>query len=66
MLSQDKAVSIDNLSKLYRIGYKDEISNGFANTVVNFIKRPNSANLLIILLAERSELTLRSKRGFEM
>lgn len=40
MLSRDNAVTVDNLSKLYRIGYKDEISNGFANTVANFIKRP--------------------------
>jgi len=40
MYDQDNAVVVKNLSKLYRIGYKDDIYDGFAKTVANFIKRP--------------------------
>jgi len=34
------AINVDNISKCYRLGVKDEISDTFGATVINFLKSP--------------------------
>jgi lipopolysaccharide transport system ATP-binding protein len=40
MKSKDIAIKVDNISKYYRIGLKEEMNENFAGSVLSFIKRP--------------------------
>jgi lipopolysaccharide transport system ATP-binding protein len=40
MTSKDIAIKVENISKIYRIGTKDELHDTFAKAIVGFLKRP--------------------------
>jgi lipopolysaccharide transport system ATP-binding protein len=40
MSNKDIAIKVENLSKLYRIGLKEEMHDSFATTMFDFIKKP--------------------------
>jgi lipopolysaccharide transport system ATP-binding protein len=40
MTSKDIAIKVDNLSKVYRIGLKEEMHDSFLGTVTDFLKSP--------------------------
>ena len=40
MSSKETAIKLENISKLYRIGMKDEMQDSFARTIFDFIKSP--------------------------
>jgi lipopolysaccharide transport system ATP-binding protein len=40
MSSEDIVIKVENISKLYRIGMKDEMRDSFALAIFDFIKRP--------------------------
>jgi lipopolysaccharide transport system ATP-binding protein len=42
MSANEKAIIVENLSKCYRIGVKDQIPDTFGKTVFNFVKNPIS------------------------
>lgn len=39
-MNNDLAIKVEGIGKCYRIGIKDQMSDNFAGTVLNFIKRP--------------------------
>jgi len=40
MSSNDIAIKVENISKLYRIGLKEDMHDSFASAIFNFIKKP--------------------------
>ena len=40
MASRDIAIKVDNLSKIYRIGLKEDLHDSFAGAVFSFLKSP--------------------------
>lgn len=40
MISEDTAIKVENLSKIYRIGLKEDMHDSFANALFHFMKAP--------------------------
>ena len=40
MNNKEIAIKVENISKLYRIGVKEEMNDNFVSTIFEFIKSP--------------------------